>query len=409
MEPSEGISDYVDIERLQSVQDICSKALGIALVTVDYRGVPITRMSGFTRHCSLGRKEASFCAMCERCDAFGGIRSTTTNGPCVYRCHAGLVDFAVPLVVQGNYLGAVLAGQVKVSGEPEGAITDVIPSCASVYNSPELLRARDEIVTVDYERLISAAETVQLLIASLLGHELAEEEGSLDAVIKDKDVELAALRSSLGETQRTLHRRTEERRRLDEVFRCFFPVMNELHELAAQESASSTDNLLLDFVDVSRYILEAETEVVTLGEEVDHVEMLLRILAWRYEGLLTYSVHVPERLYLAPCPFMVLRPIVLAALQDPWGSTPHGGCEVRVGVTESEAGLRVWVLQSTLSEREVQRAITASHDETSFTIADANMRLEEMCGDGKGLKVSARGDGGRGCVVSFELPAVLNE
>lgn len=403
MEPSKGIADYINVERLQKVQDICSKALGIAVVTVDYRGVPITTTSGFTRHCALGRREPRFRAMCERCDAFGGIRSTTMDGPCFYRCHAGLVDFAVPLVVDDNYLGGVIAGQVKILNAPDGAIESVIPEYTSPYASPELLQARDQIPFMSYERLIASANTIRMLISALLAQELGRDEKKMASVIRDKDRELVSLRGTLDDVQRTLYRRNAEHRRLDEAYKCFFPVMSELHELACQEGASSTDALLLDFVDVSRYILENETDVVTLGEEASHVEMLLRILSWRYEGLLDYSVRVPERLSLTPCPFMVLRPVVLAAVQDPWGAAPKGGCEVHVGVREGEGVLTVWIMQNALSPKDAGRLIDEKGDGNSFSMGDADRRLEKMGGDG-GFRVEERRDDKPGCVISFDLP-----
>lgn len=408
MEPTKGIADYINVERLQKVQDICSKALGIAVVTVDYRGVPITTTSGFTRHCALGRREPRFRAMCERCDAFGGIRSTTMDGPCFYRCHAGLVDFAAPLVVDDNYLGGVIAGQVKILNAPDGAIESVIPEYTSPYASPELLQARDQIPFMSYERLIASANTIRMLISALLAQELGRDEKKMASVIRDKDRELVSLRGTLDDVQRTLYRRNAEHRRLDEAYKCFFPVMSELHELACQEGASSTDALLLDFVDVSRYILENETDVVTLGEEAGHVEMLLRILSWRYEGLLDYSVRVPERLSLTPCPFMVLRPVVLAAVQDPWGAAPRGGCEVHLGVREGEDSLTVWVVQNSLSTKDAQHLIEERGDGTSFSLADAKRRLEKM-GAAGGFRVEGRRDDKPGCVISFDLPVPSSE
>ena len=58
------ISEQIDVELLQSIQDKCSKAMGLAFVTVDYRGRPITRYSGFTHHCMLGRDLQGFSEMC---------------------------------------------------------------------------------------------------------------------------------------------------------------------------------------------------------------------------------------------------------------------------------------------------------------------------------------------------------
>ena len=113
LEGSKRISDFIDVEQLQAIQDNCSKAMGLAFVTVDYRGRPITKYSGFTPHCKLGREIQGFSEMCEQCDAHGGLHSAITGQPYIYRCHADLVDFAVPLIFNGSYMGAVMGGQVR--------------------------------------------------------------------------------------------------------------------------------------------------------------------------------------------------------------------------------------------------------------------------------------------------------
>ena len=397
-----GIADYVDIDRLQTIQDVCSKALGVALVIADYRGIPVTKMSGFTRHCNLCRDNKELCVMCERCDAFGGIRAATSGEPCIYRCHAGLTDFAVPLVVDGNYLGAVLGGQVKLKeGSPD--LEDVVPGNTSIVSSPEMLAARDEITPISYERLKAAAETIRYLMGHVLGGSVGSPD-RLSQMIKDRDSELVVLRAALDEQQREQHKRSQQARRLEEVFRCFFPVMNELHSLANSEGASQTDSLILDFVDVSRYVMETDCRIVSLGEEVSHAYALLRVLTMRYPGVIKSSIKVPERLYGTACPFMVLRPIILAALRDPWGAPPEQGCELSIGVEEFEDRLEVVVSQSCLSTDQMQEASVEHGDGSSFTIRDASRHLGALDDGNPGIQVVDRGDGKAGCLVKFQLP-----
>ena len=97
MEDARKLSDFIDLDLLQNIQDNCSKAMGLAFITVDYKGIPITKYSGFTSHCMLGRQAKGFAEMCEQCDAHGGLHAAITGQPYIYRCHADLVDFAVPI------------------------------------------------------------------------------------------------------------------------------------------------------------------------------------------------------------------------------------------------------------------------------------------------------------------------
>lgn len=407
-----GITDYLDIKNLQRVMDTCSKAFGVALIAVDYHGTPITRRSGFTEHCRMGRENPEFCGLCERCDAFGGIRSAMSSEPCIYRCHAGLVDFAVPIVAGDTYLGAVLAGQVKVIDEPEDGIQNVISGEHDIYSSVELLAARDQIQPIEYDRLVALAEAVRTIVFSVVSGDLAKTTAELDEIVRDKDQELMTLHAQLGDAQRRLRGRMESTRRLEEVFRCFFPVLSELHVLACEEQAKSTDSLLLDFVDVSRYVLETECSLVTLGEETGHAKMLLHLVSTRLPVPIDYAVRCPERFALVPCPFMVLRPIILVALSDPWDATAEEPCRVLVDASEGDRCVEVRVAQNRLGVNAMCQAISGGFEgpDLNFTLVDADRHLRDLGSGTGGLEVTpSASDGGRGCIVSFKLPLSSGE
>lgn len=98
------LSDFMDITHLQKVQDAFSEATGLAAVAIDTEGNYITKGSGFTDFCM---KHTRGCAegakRCQKCDA---------EGKGVYECHAGLMDFSIDIMLNGEKLGAVIGGQV---------------------------------------------------------------------------------------------------------------------------------------------------------------------------------------------------------------------------------------------------------------------------------------------------------
>ena len=102
------------MERLQTLLDNLAKALDLAFVAVDYRGCPVTKSSGFTDFCSHMQKHAGYGQLCSQCYAHGGLHATMAEAPYIYRCHCGLAEFAVPLMVEGKYVGAVMGGQCEL-------------------------------------------------------------------------------------------------------------------------------------------------------------------------------------------------------------------------------------------------------------------------------------------------------
>lgn len=98
------ISEFMDLTKLQSIQDQFSDATGLAAIAVDADGNYITEGSNFTDFCmKYTRNSEEGCRRCVKCD-------TECKG--TYFCHAGLMDFASDIIVEGEKMGAIIGGQV---------------------------------------------------------------------------------------------------------------------------------------------------------------------------------------------------------------------------------------------------------------------------------------------------------
>lgn len=104
--------DIIDRNTLQSLQDAFSDATGMAALTTDDTG-SVTHLSNPTDFCmNFTRKSIVGCERCNRCDLQGGAESSKTGRPAVYYCHGGLVDFAAPIILNGEHIGSLIGGQV---------------------------------------------------------------------------------------------------------------------------------------------------------------------------------------------------------------------------------------------------------------------------------------------------------
>ena len=98
------IKDFTDMEEFERIMSNWAIATGLATVAVDSNGKYISECYNFTDFCiKLTRGSKEGCARCEKCDR---------EGQGVYHCHAGLIDFGIPLIVNGQQLGSVIGGQV---------------------------------------------------------------------------------------------------------------------------------------------------------------------------------------------------------------------------------------------------------------------------------------------------------
>ena len=95
---------------------------------------------------------------------------------------------------------------------------------------------------------------------------------------------------------------------------------------------------------------------------------------------------------------MVLRPIILAATQDPWTTVPDDGCDIKIYATEDGKLIGINVLTNVLTVDQAHEVIADRGDGLSFTLKEADRSLAAMSEGNLGLVVSPRPDrtGGRG-------------
>lgn len=110
------LTELIDVETLQSIQDAFADMVGTAALTTDKNGTSVTKGSNFTDFCMKYTRQTELgCERCGQCDKMGAERAIATDKASVYYCHAGLVDFAAPIMVNGEMVGSFIGGQVLTS------------------------------------------------------------------------------------------------------------------------------------------------------------------------------------------------------------------------------------------------------------------------------------------------------
>ena len=162
------LTQLIPTERLQQVQDQFSLATGFAAILVDYRGKPVTEPSGFTNFCTTIRLDPERQQGCFTCDAHGGFQGAIAGEPHIYICHAGLVDFSVPLMLDDDYLGAMMCGQVRLSDQGSPPPTLPMPAGLPRYDD-HFAMLRADVPVVSLARVQAVAETLNDLMNTLIG------------------------------------------------------------------------------------------------------------------------------------------------------------------------------------------------------------------------------------------------
>lgn len=113
MEEDLKLTDLFSIDLLQELQDSFFLSNGISVGVSDQNGVAITKHCSCNPFCSeYTKKTDEGLKRCQECDKQGAAMAAKSGGPVLYTCHAGMLEFAVPIIVDGHMLGAFHGGQV---------------------------------------------------------------------------------------------------------------------------------------------------------------------------------------------------------------------------------------------------------------------------------------------------------
>lgn len=399
MQELKKMSEQVNIELLQSIQDNCSKAMGLAFVTVDYKGRPITKYSGFTRHCALGRELQGFSEMCEQCDAHGGLHAAITGQPYIYRCHADLVDFAVPLIIDDNYVGSVMGGQVRLTDGSERELEHIIPR--GNWNKGEAMEAAyGQLREMTYDKLLASVQVVRDMFVYAMQDQRSQEGGGLES----GGLEGMEERSIRSDPERDPRRQDRGALWQQEGADQFFFIMNLITQLAYQEGADRTGAVALDFADIIRYTNDADRKLSTLGEELNYIEAFLRIQKAWWGEVLDYSVSVPRQYWGVNSPFLILRPIVEMALQSFKVEEDRRRVDIFAEENGKDLLLQIQVNAQSATPEEMENRADAYLAREHSTLRDLNRSLKRVVGKRCDLSIGPRNGGEAGYAFRLRLP-----
>lgn len=158
--------ELIDQPVLQRIQDAFSMMTGMAALTTDENGIPVTEGSGFTDYCMkytrcspLGKK------LCEQCDKFGAEQTMALGKAATYYCHSGLIDFAAPIIANGKRVGCFIGGQVLTTPPQEDKVRE---TAEELGIDPDLFWESAKKVTIHSKVEIDRAASFLQVISGVL-------------------------------------------------------------------------------------------------------------------------------------------------------------------------------------------------------------------------------------------------
>ncbi len=158
------LEQLLDIPRWQKLQDQLARVINMAIITVDYKGIPITKHSMCCPFCQSVRANPQLAKYCQICDSRGGLEAVRSQNPFIYLCHFNIIDIAIPITVDDKYLGAIMAGQIRLDGSAElESFEHLLSSQKNSVATQHLLTHKaqyDAIPMLQYDKVLQSTQAL---------------------------------------------------------------------------------------------------------------------------------------------------------------------------------------------------------------------------------------------------------
>lgn len=392
------LNDVIDIDVFQKIQDDIAEATGISIITVDYKGKPETKHSRCSEFCNLMRENDKYSELCERCDSRGGLEAARLEKPYIYKCHKGLVDFATPIIVNGQYLGSVMAGQV-LTNEEDIDLEDIVSRKKHIFSDVDekkrekLLAAYNKLPIVEFDRIKSIANMmfhisnyiVEEAVLKMAQKELNEKNIKFIEAKKEKaelEKEYEACRLKALQSQINPH--------------FLFNVLNSISSLAIIEEAPKTQEVIYDLSNMLRYTLKKVDKILPLEEELDYIESYLNLQKVRFGDRLEYSINISDLAKEQKIPFMSIQTFVENAIVHGLETKEEGG-KIEIFSEETNDSLTLFIkdngtgiTRDKLNDIREELKYKYSNDLDKIGINNVNKRMAHYYGDDYSIEIESK-------------------
>lgn len=108
----ENILEIIDKHFMQNVQDFFAKSMNVALHCSDGTR-EVTKPSNVIEFCEkFTMRTAEGCKRCNECLKKCIDLTMQGNEPIIYKCHAGLTNFGLPILINGKTVAVLIGGQI---------------------------------------------------------------------------------------------------------------------------------------------------------------------------------------------------------------------------------------------------------------------------------------------------------
>jgi len=195
----------IDMEKWHKLQDSLSLVTKMAIITVDYKGVPVTKHSYCQSFCQGVRQDPYLAQYCQKCDARGGLEAVRLNKPYIYRCHFDILDIAIPIIIDNQYIGAIMAGQIKLRDEDAPLLERIVSRPSNAETNNKFRHLKEDYLALpvlSYEEVTTIADMLFHLCTYIV-EEAIHKNTTIDMYKKALSLDAAPSQDAMNTSERT--------------------------------------------------------------------------------------------------------------------------------------------------------------------------------------------------------------
>ncbi len=274
---------------LEETQGKLAEATGISFFIIDYKGEPVTKGEQEEDFCEKRKEEDIRCSECQITRAFAAAKSAIKNCPYIFTCPNGLVHMAIPIVVNNQYIGAIIGGPIRCEKKAlkDSELGDTEQERKAFLDKLGEETEYQNITSFTEKRVVAVADMVFLLFKEMgVKETTAIKLGALE----HKEVHLSDIRKRNKLLEDKVSQLEYEllKGKLPKQF--MLNLLTTVSSFSILENASRTENITAEMASVLRYYLDNSSEVISLSEELKQIECYLDILRQQYDNRLEYGV-----------------------------------------------------------------------------------------------------------------------
>lgn len=158
------LSDLIDRDFLQKLQDNFTKTTNLASIIIDEHGL-ITEPNDFTEFCLLTKSTEKGHEKCHFCNFEKSSLGLKENEPNFYTCNAGITNFSIPILLNGKPIALIIGGQVRTKKLEENFYKQIAKDIG--VDEDEYLKLINKIPIATEEKIHSAAQLLFLIANSI--------------------------------------------------------------------------------------------------------------------------------------------------------------------------------------------------------------------------------------------------